>query len=213
MASLMRAALLSLLALGSNALRYEPAFEGYNLNENKTATDPLDYYGEWSGHTYHPSPTNWRFPFYSLFLDKFVNGDPSNDNINGTMFEQDVMQTQLRHGGDIQGVIDSLDYIAGMGVKGLYIAGTPFINFPWGADSYSPLDFTLLDQHYGDIAKYREMVDEIHKRGSKFEPLFLLLRVAEADYPPHSVHYCRYDDVYNGRFERIQGTFERVDTF
>lgn len=121
------------------------------MNENKTATDPLDYHGEWADHNYHPSPKNWRFPFYRFFLDKFVNGDPANDNINGMLLERDTMQAQLRRGGDIQGVIDSLDYIAGMGVKGLYIAGTPFITFPWGADSYSPLDFTLLDLHYENM--------------------------------------------------------------
>lgn len=103
-----------------------------------------------------------------IFLDTFVNGDPNNDNINGTQFEHDMLQTQLRHGGDIQGVIDSLDYIQGMGIKGLYVAGSPFINEPWGADSYSPLDLTLLDLHYGNIEKYREMVTEIHNRGSKF---------------------------------------------
>jgi len=100
-------------------------------------------------------------------LDAFVNGDPTNDNANGTQFEHDILQTQLRHGGDIQGVIDSLDYLQGMGIKGLYIAGSPFINEPWGSDGYSPLDLTLLDLHYAKIEKYREMVTEIHKRGSK----------------------------------------------
>lgn len=165
MASLLRIALWGLYALGSNALRFEQQYVGYNLNEDDPTLGVVN--NKWAGHTYHPSPTNWRFPFYTLFLDKFVNGDPKNDNINGTLFEHDTMQTMLRHGGDIQGLIDSLDYIAGMGVKGLYIAGTPWLNFPWGADSYSPLDFTLLDQHYGDIVKYREMVDEIHRRGSK----------------------------------------------
>jgi alpha-1,3-glucan synthase len=153
---------------GIQALRFSQEYVGYNLNENETAIDPLDYYGEWQNHTYNPSPENWRFPVYSIFLDKFVNGDPSNDNANGTQFEHDPMQTQLRHGGDLQGLIDTLDYIQGIGVRGIYIAGSPFLNKPWGADSYSPLDFTLLDQHYGDIAKYREMITEVHKRGSKY---------------------------------------------
>lgn len=159
--------LFGILAGTAAALQFEQEHIGYNLNENETATNPLDYNGEWKNHTYFPSPSNWRFPFYTLFLDKWVNGDPTNDNINGTLFEHDVMQTQLRHGGDIQGLIDSLDYLQGMGIKGLYVAGSPFINMPWGADSYSPLDLTMLDKHYGDIEKYREMVTEIHKRNSK----------------------------------------------
>jgi alpha-1,3-glucan synthase len=101
----------------SAALKFDPRYVGYNLNENETAQSPLDYWGEWSAHSFHPSPSNWRFPFYTLFLDRFVNGDPANDNANGTLFEQDIMSTQLRYGGDLQGLVDSLDYIQGMGVK------------------------------------------------------------------------------------------------
>jgi alpha-1,3-glucan synthase len=101
----------------ANALIFDPEQVGFNLNENKTATDPLDYWGEWRGHQYQPSPENWRMPFYSLFLDRFVNGDPSNDNANGTQFEHDPLSTQLRHGGDVRGLIDSLDYLQGMGIQ------------------------------------------------------------------------------------------------
>src|SRR5579862_8837680 len=99
------------------ALRYDPAQVTYNLNQNESAVNPLDFWGEWPDHTYYPSPPNWRFPFYSFFLDRYVNGDPTNDNANGTLFEYDVMQNQLRHGGDLQGFVDSLDYIQGMGIR------------------------------------------------------------------------------------------------
>lgn len=109
--------LAALLAITTTALKYDPAWVGYNLNENQTATRPADYWGEWEGHTYHPSPTNWRFPIYTLFLDRFVNGDPTNDNINGTAFEHDLNSNQMRHGGDIVGLIDTLDYLHGMEVK------------------------------------------------------------------------------------------------
>lgn len=109
--------LLAAFGLTSRALRYDQAEVGYNLNENQTAVDPVDYWGEWDNHTYHRSPSNWRFPFYTLFLDRFVNGDPSNDNANGTLFEHDPMANQLRHGGDVAGLVDSLDYLQGMGIK------------------------------------------------------------------------------------------------
>jgi len=99
------------------ALIFEPAEVGFNLNENETAFDVLHYSGTWGNHTYQPSPDNWRFPIYSTFLDRFVNGDPVNDNANGTLFEQDLMSNQLRHGGDIKGLQDSLDYLQGTGAK------------------------------------------------------------------------------------------------
>lgn len=107
---------LLLIASSVCALRYDPAQTAWNLNQNQDATDPLDYSGRWD-HAFHPSPSNWRMPFYTIMLDRFVNGNPSNDDANGTQFEFDHTQTQLRYGGDIQGLMDSLDYLQGMGIK------------------------------------------------------------------------------------------------
>ena len=39
------------------------------------------------------------------------------------------------------------------------------VNMPWGSDSYSPLDLTLLDRHHGNIAAWRDAISEIHQRG------------------------------------------------
>jgi alpha-1,3-glucan synthase len=52
-----------------------------------------------------------------------------------------------------------------MGITCLYLAGTPFVNMPWGADGYSPLDFTLLDPHYGTVQEWRDMIDLLHSNG------------------------------------------------
>ena len=106
-----------LLSSAIHAMQYDPAYVQWNLNTAIDAVDPLDYSGVWENHTFHPSPENWRFPFYTVMLDRFVNGDPTNDNANGTIFEHDMDETQLRHGGDIRGLKDSLDYIQGMGIK------------------------------------------------------------------------------------------------
>ncbi|CAG7920746.1 unnamed protein product [Penicillium olsonii] len=162
---LLASGLISLFATTATSWPYDTEFLQYNLNENKTATDPAHYWGEWPDHTYHPSPDNWRFPFYTLFMDRFVNGDPTNDNINGTQFEHDLDSTQMRHGGDVAGLIDTLDYLQGMGIKGLYLAGTSLLNQPWGSDGYSVMDTTLLDFHYGTLETWRTAITEIHKRG------------------------------------------------
>ncbi|KAL4979952.1 hypothetical protein BDW66DRAFT_147863 [Aspergillus desertorum] len=158
--------LVALLAATAAGWPYDESLVDYNLNVNKNAASPAEYYApEWPNHTYTPSPENWRFPFYTLFLDRFVNGDPINDNINGTVFEHDLNSDQMRHGGDAQGLVDTLDYIQGMGIKGIYLAGTILMNQPWGADGYSILDTTLLDQHFGTIQTWRNAISEIHKRG------------------------------------------------
>lgn len=49
-----------------------------------------------------------------------MNGDPYNDNINGTVFERVTDSNQMRHGGDLQGLVDTLDYLQGMGIKVSY---------------------------------------------------------------------------------------------
>ncbi|TDZ25540.1 Cell wall alpha-1,3-glucan synthase mok13 [Colletotrichum orbiculare MAFF 240422] len=148
-----------------SGLKYTASEVDYNLNTNRLAKNAYEYSGKREDHTFNKSPANWRFPFYTLFIDRFVNGNPDNDNANGTLFEHDIMSNQLRHGGDLEGLIDTLDYIKGMGIGGIYIAGSPFINDPWKADSYSPLDLTLLDKHFGNITAWQTAIDEIHKRG------------------------------------------------
>ncbi|KIV87923.1 hypothetical protein, variant [Exophiala sideris] len=146
------------------ALRYEQDQAQWNLNQQVNATRPVEYWGEWANHTFHPSPDNWRMPFYSVNLDRFVDGDPTNDDANGTQFEHNWMSNQFRFGGDARGLMQNLDYLHGMGIKGLYLTGSPFINLPWGGDGYGPLDFTLLDHHHGTIEDWRALVSAIHER-------------------------------------------------
>ena len=45
---------------------YDPTQVDYNLNQNQAAKNPLEYWGQWEGHTYNPSPKNWRFPYYTV---------------------------------------------------------------------------------------------------------------------------------------------------
>lgn len=116
--------ILSLLSTLVLSWPWDDSLSDYNINENKSATSPVDYWGEWPDHEYHPSPDNWRFPVYTIFLDRIANGDPTNDDINGTNFEHVIDSNQMRHGGDLEGLLDTLDYIQGMGFK---VSRTPVI--------------------------------------------------------------------------------------
>ena len=157
-------AVLALAAGVVNAARYDAREVKWNMNMNQTATNPLDYSTSWPGHSYMPSPDNWRFPVYTIILDKWVDGDPTNNDINGTVFEYDYQEIGLRAGGDARGLYDSLDYLQGMGIKAVYVSGTIFLNQPWQADQYSPLDYTILDHHQGTIDEWRMVIDEMHRR-------------------------------------------------
>jgi alpha-1,3-glucan synthase len=128
---------LSLAGL-SLAAPYSDDLVQYNINTNQNAQSPLNYTTSRSNTTYTPSPDNWRaIPFYTVLMDKFADGDPTNNDYFGTMFEYDWRETQLRAGGDLKGLVSKLDYLKGMGIRGIFISGTPFINMLWQADSKS----------------------------------------------------------------------------
>ena len=141
-------ATLSLFLPFVDAHPYQPELVSWNINVNP---DPnasvLDFKASRPNQTYTPSPQNWRqLPFYTLLLDKFADGDPRNNDFFGSVFESDVDEVNLRFGGDIRGLQQHLDYLQGMGIRAIYIAGTPFINMLWQADStraflFVPLPF------------------------------------------------------------------------
>ena len=136
-------ATLSLFLPSIDAHKYQPDLVPWNINVNP---DPnasvLDYRASRANTTYTPSPQNWRqFPFYTLLLDKFADGDPKNNDFFGSVFENDAGEVNLRFGGDIRGLQLRLDYLQGMGIRAIYIAGTPFINMLWQADSTSAFFF------------------------------------------------------------------------
>lgn len=164
---LLAAAFAAIATLSSvDAAPYNATYDAWNLNKNQGTTDPLQYTTTRANTTYHPSPPNWRaLPFYTILLDKFADGDPSNNNFFNIMFEHDWRETQMRFGGDVRGLESKLDYLQGMGIGTIYIAGTVFLNMPWQADSYSPLDFTTLDPHWGTIEDWVAFIDGVHARG------------------------------------------------
>lgn len=130
-------AAVSLLSLASlaTASPYREDLVDYNINTNQNAQDPSQYTTNKRA-SYNPSPDNWReIPFYTILLDKWADGDPSNNDYFGTLYEWDWRETQLRFGGDLKGLVAKLDYLLGMGIKGIFISGTPFLNMMWQADS------------------------------------------------------------------------------
>lgn len=110
----------------------------YNLNTNQNAQSSLDYDTNFVPSSYFPSPQNWRMPVYTILMDKFADGDPTNNDYFGTPFEWDWRETNFRYGGDLAGFASKLDYLAGMGIGAIYASGTPWVNMIWQADSASP---------------------------------------------------------------------------
>ena len=103
---------------------------------------------------------------YLIMPDRFANGDPSNDSTDDTAEDADRADGNGRHGGDIQGVIDHLDYISELGAT--YIWTTPFLedNAPRGSyHGYAASDYYHIDSRFGSNELYRTLVDKAREKG------------------------------------------------
>lgn len=105
---------------------------------------------------------------YLIMPDRFANSDPSNDNTPDTSEKADRGLLNGRHGGDIQGIIDHLDYLQDLGVTAVW--NTPLLVDNEPRESYHGYacgDYYNIDSRFGGNEKYRELVQECHKRGIK----------------------------------------------
>eukprot|EP00930_Biecheleria_cincta_P087704 TRINITY_DN7693_c0_g1_i1.p1 TRINITY_DN7693_c0_g1~~TRINITY_DN7693_c0_g1_i1.p1 ORF type:complete len:1363 (-),score=146.28 TRINITY_DN7693_c0_g1_i1:10-4098(-) len=125
--------------------------------------DPARYRGDWPGHTYFPSPADWRqLAIYQLITDRFADGDPRNNEALEGGF--DVRDMAYRHGGDFAGLRSKLHYIKGLGCSGIWISPV-FQNTFNSYHQYAQYDFTLLDRRLGTLAELRSLVEEAHQLG------------------------------------------------
>ncbi|QNA90248.1 glycoside hydrolase family 13 protein [Massilia sp. Dwa41.01b] len=103
---------------------------------------------------------------YQIMPDRFANGDPGNDNVPGLLERADRRAGGGRHGGDIQGAIDRLDYIAGLGFTQLW--PTPLVENDMPAYSYHGYAATnhyRIDPRYGSNEDFVRLSREAKKRG------------------------------------------------
>jgi neopullulanase len=102
---------------------------------------------------------------YQIMPDRFANGDPANDNLKG-MEGVDRKNGGGRHGGDIAGVIQHLDYISGLGFTQLW--PTPLVENDMPAYSYhgyAATDHYRIDPRYGSNEDFVRLSREAKKRG------------------------------------------------
>ena len=139
-----------------------------------------------------PSP-NWQEQvFYMLFIDRFSNGEPGNDDQGHG--EYDPTQESHFNGGDIQGIIDRLDYLQQLGVTALWIT-PPVLNQWWsspyqaaGWHGYWAVNFKEIDPHFGTLADYQRLSRELHCRG-----MYLIQDIVAN----HTANYFTYDNQYD----------------
>src|ERR1044072_1862404 len=116
---------------------------------------------------------------YLIMIDRFADGDPSNNDPPQSQGLYDRKNKFYYHGGDLQGVINHLAYLKDLGVTAIWLT-------PWydnydrlnqielkedkpstGFHGYNPQDFYRVEEHFGSFAKLRELVDAAHRHGIK----------------------------------------------
>jgi hypothetical protein len=106
---------------------------------------------------------------YLVFPDRFANGDPSNDNAP-TLLEPKADRTGLktRHGGDIAGIEQHLDYFTQLGVTALWLNPVLENNQPYESyHGYAATDLYMVDPRLGTNEGYKNFVKQCHQKGIK----------------------------------------------
>ena len=106
---------------------------------------------------------------YFLMPDRFSNGDKSNDKITG-LKDQSLNRDSifLRHGGDLQGVINHLDYLQGLGVTSLWMTPVVENDMPNRTEhGYAATNQYAIEKRFGGEVAYLKLSDALHQRGMK----------------------------------------------
>ena len=105
---------------------------------------------------------------YLIMSDRFVDGDESNNSTVYTREKADKSNVNGRFGGDIQGIINSMDHIAKLGCTTIW--PTPMLGDDeeaWSYHGYACSDYYHIDPRYGSNSLYAQMVKKAHEKGLK----------------------------------------------
>jgi glycosidase len=162
--------------IGRNAKPGNISFGMNLLDAHYTLKIPLERPAAGNGKTYARGVNSSDF-IYLLMPDRFSNGDPNNDhyaNMRDTVADRN--NPLARHGGDLQGVINHLDYIQQLGATAIWL--TPVIenNMPLEKESagmvsgyhgYWFTDHYAIDRRLGGSIAYSNLIKAMHARGLK----------------------------------------------
>ena len=109
---------------------------------------------------------------YMLMPDRFASSGKNLEVKGLNAYKVDRSQPSLRHGGDLEGLRQHLDYFTELGVTALWFTPVLENNSPDHGKSssyhgYATTDYYRVDPRFGSNADYRRLVDEAHKKGLK----------------------------------------------
>ncbi|MCA2961260.1 MAG: hypothetical protein IOD12_13485 [Silvanigrellales bacterium] len=135
---------------------------------------------------------------YQIQVDRFNDGDASNNELDIEDFQKNNEQGSqaglpgYKHGGDLQGIFERLDYLRVLGVTSLWL--TPVFKGNGSYHGYCTSDFTRIDPTFGDLATLQRLTREAHNRGMRVVLDIVVNHMCRStdDSGPDAT---RYDDV------------------
>ena len=107
------------------------------------------------------SKTVW----YQIFPERFANGNVGISPEGALDWDSSIRpKSSDFFGGDLQGIIEHLDYLQDLGITGLYLC--PIFESP-SNHKYNTTDYFEVDRHFGDKEIFRQLVEQAHLRGMK----------------------------------------------
>lgn len=139
-----------------------------------------------------PSPDWQDQVIYMLFIDRFEDGDPRNNDQG--FGEYDPNSGAHFNGGDIEGITERLDYLKSLGVSAVWVTppvanqwwSTPYVAAGW--HGYWAINFREIDQHFGTMEDYKRLSHELHCRD-----MFLIQDIVAN----HTANFYTYDGGYD----------------
>ena len=140
--------------------------------------------------------------WYQIFPERFANGDPSNDPEGTLPWGSQLPGREDFFGGDLQGVIDNLDYLEDLGINGLYFC--PIFKAS-SNHKYDTIDYYEIDPDFGDKETFKKLVDEAHKRGIKI--------MLDAVFNHMGYYSPQFQDVVKNEEESIYKDWFHIHSF
>lgn len=106
---------------------------------------------------------------YLIMPDRFANGDSSNDQIPlRTNYKVDRDNPNARHGGDLKGISDNLDYLVDLGITAIWLNPVLENDMEGGSyHGYATTDYYRVDPRFGNNEEYKQLIADANSKGMK----------------------------------------------
>lgn len=144
---------------------------------------------------------------YLIMPDRFANGNPENDVVDGMREKKiDRADAFARHGGDIQGISNHLDYIADLGVTAIWLNPTQENDMESGSyHGYAITDYYQIDKRFGSNEDFCALVEKAHEKNLKVVMDMIFNHCGSENY---LFRDKPSDDWFNYRSNYVQTSFK-----